>query len=113
MSLPPKPRRSLAEGEFLSEVDPEPLEETVTAHGGNHLNLPDRVFKIATPPMIGIDSILSPLTELGCKLLQPLQQARFEAPRHEMKRYHFASNGRVRVCTSLLVPRRNISSSET
>lgn len=34
MSLPPKKRKSPAEGEFLFELDPEPLEETVTAYGG-------------------------------------------------------------------------------
>lgn len=34
MSLSLKPRRSPAEGEFLFELDPEPLEETVTAYGG-------------------------------------------------------------------------------
>ena len=34
MSLPPKSRRSPAEGEFLFELDPEPLEETVTGYGG-------------------------------------------------------------------------------
>ena len=34
MSLPPKPRRSPAEGEFLFELDPEPLEETITGYGG-------------------------------------------------------------------------------
>jgi hypothetical protein len=34
MSLPSKPRRSPAEGEFLFELDPEPLEEAVTAYGG-------------------------------------------------------------------------------
>jgi hypothetical protein len=34
MSLPPKSRRSPAEGEFLFELDPEPLEEAVSAYGG-------------------------------------------------------------------------------
>jgi hypothetical protein len=34
MSLRPKQRKSPAEGEFLFELDPEPLEETVTAYGG-------------------------------------------------------------------------------
>lgn len=34
MSLLPKKRKSPAEGEFLFELDPEPLEETVTAYGG-------------------------------------------------------------------------------
>ena len=34
MSLPPNPRRSPAEGEFLFELDPEPLEETITGYGG-------------------------------------------------------------------------------
>jgi Transposase DDE domain group 1 len=34
MSVPTKPRRSPAEGEFLFELDPEPLEEAVTAYGG-------------------------------------------------------------------------------
>jgi len=34
MSLPSKPRRSPAEGELLFALDPEPLEETVTAYGG-------------------------------------------------------------------------------
>jgi hypothetical protein len=34
MSLLPKQRRSPAEGDFLFELDPEPLEETVTAYGG-------------------------------------------------------------------------------
>ena len=34
MSLPGKQRRSPAEGEFLFELDPEPLEEAVTSYGG-------------------------------------------------------------------------------
>lgn len=34
MSLPGKRRRSPAEGEFLFELDPEPLEEAITAYGG-------------------------------------------------------------------------------
>ena len=34
MSLPTKKRKSPAEGEFLFELDPEPLEETMTAYGG-------------------------------------------------------------------------------
>jgi hypothetical protein len=34
MSLRPKQRKSPAEGELLFELDPEPLEETVTAYGG-------------------------------------------------------------------------------
>jgi hypothetical protein len=34
MSLPPKRRQSPAEGEFLFELDPEPLEEAITAYGG-------------------------------------------------------------------------------
>ena len=34
MSLLPKKRKSPAEGELLFELDPEPLEETVTAYGG-------------------------------------------------------------------------------
>lgn len=34
MSLPVKKRKSPAEGEFLFELDPEPLDETVTAYGG-------------------------------------------------------------------------------
>jgi hypothetical protein len=34
MSLPSKRRRSSAEGEFLFELDPEPLEEAITAYGG-------------------------------------------------------------------------------
>jgi hypothetical protein len=39
MSLPAKPRRSPAEGEFLFELDPEPLQETITAYGGISLFL--------------------------------------------------------------------------
>jgi len=39
------------------------------------------------------DSIFYPLTELECKLLQQLQQARSEAQRRQIKRYHFASIG--------------------
>lgn len=34
MSLPGKRRRSPAEGEFLFELDAEPLEEAITAYGG-------------------------------------------------------------------------------
>jgi len=34
MALPPKPKRSPAEGEFLFQLDAEPLEECVTAYGG-------------------------------------------------------------------------------
>jgi hypothetical protein len=34
MSLPRKPKRSPAEGEFLFELDPEPLAESLTAFGG-------------------------------------------------------------------------------
>src|ERR1017187_8008948 len=34
MDLRPKSKRSPAEGEFLFELDPEPLEEAVTAYGG-------------------------------------------------------------------------------
>jgi hypothetical protein len=34
MGLRPKSKRSPAEGEFLFELDPEPLEEAVTAYGG-------------------------------------------------------------------------------
>jgi hypothetical protein len=33
------------------------------------------------------------MTEFGCKLLQPLQLARSEAQRRQIKRYHFASIG--------------------
>ena len=34
MSLPPKRRQSPAEGEFLFELDPEPLQEAMPAYGG-------------------------------------------------------------------------------
>src|SRR5437763_10997457 len=34
MSLPSKQAKSPAEGDFLFELDPEPLEETLTAYGG-------------------------------------------------------------------------------
>jgi len=89
MSLPAKPRRSLAEGEFLFEVDPEPLEETVTAYGGHHLNLPDGVFKIATPFNDRKDSILSPLTELGVQIAATVAASSFRSSATRDERFRW------------------------